>query len=102
MDTAIQTVTEIITQRGYNITESDDEKIIGTNPAGEQIVVFTQTIAKFNVDRVKEYISLLSKMKINHCIAIYTDSIISPNIVSFQNISDYPWKMPKISNNCTV
>ena len=88
MDTAIQTVTEIITQRGYNITESDDEKIIGTNTAGEQIVVFTQTIAKFNVDRVKEYISLLSKMKINHCIAIYTDSVTSTTKKIIENSVD--------------
>ena len=45
MDTAIQTVTEMITQRGYKITKSDDDIIVGTNPMGENIIVFTQSVA---------------------------------------------------------
>jgi DNA-directed RNA polymerase I, II, and III subunit RPABC1 len=77
MNIAIQTVTKMITQRGYDITKSDDDKIIGSNPDGDQIVVFTQPVIKFNVDRVKEYISLLHKMGMNHCIVIYTDSVTS-------------------------
>lgn len=77
MDIAIQTVTEMITQRGYQITKSDDDKIIGTNSEKEQIVVFTQPVLKFNVDRVKEYISLLHKLKMTHCIVIYTDTVTS-------------------------
>lgn len=88
METAIQTVSEMITQRGYKITESDDEKIIGTNPAGDQIAVFTQSVAKFNVDRVKEYISLLHKMNINHCIVIYTDSVTSTTKKIVENSVD--------------
>jgi DNA-directed RNA polymerase I, II, and III subunit RPABC1 len=77
MDIAIKTVIEMITQREYEITESDDDKIIGSNSEGDQIVVFTQPVIKFNVDRVKEYISLLHKMGKNHCIVIYTESVTS-------------------------
>ena len=77
MNIALQTVTEIITQREYKITEDDDDKIIGTNREGEQVVVFKQPVIKFNVDRVKEYISILYKMKMSHCIVIYTDSVTS-------------------------
>jgi DNA-directed RNA polymerase I, II, and III subunit RPABC1 len=77
MDTAIKTVTEMITQRGYKITESDENRIIATNQNGNQIVVFTQTVIKFNVDRVKEYISILHKMGKNHCIVIYNESVTS-------------------------
>jgi len=75
MDTAIEIVSEMIIQRGYEITEDDDDKIIGTNDEDEQIVVFTQPVIKFNIDRVKEYISLLHKMGMNHCIVIYTESV---------------------------
>jgi DNA-directed RNA polymerase I, II, and III subunit RPABC1 len=77
MDIALKIVSEMITQREYKITEDDDDKLIGTNSEGEQVVVFKQPVLKFNVDRVKEYISLLHKMKMNHCIVIYTDSVTS-------------------------
>jgi len=77
MDIALQTVTEMITQRGYKIIDEDDDKLIGTNVEGDQVVVFKQPVLKFNVDRVKEYISFLHKMKMNHCIVIYTDSVTS-------------------------
>jgi DNA-directed RNA polymerase subunit H (RpoH/RPB5) len=62
MDIALKIVSEMITQREYKITEDDDDKLIGTNSEGEQVVVFKQPVLKFNVDRVKEYISLLHKM----------------------------------------
>jgi DNA-directed RNA polymerase I, II, and III subunit RPABC1 len=75
MDIALKTVSEMITQRKYDITEDDDDKIIGTNVEGEKIVVFKQPVLKFNVDRFKEYINLLHTMKMNHCIVIYTESV---------------------------
>lgn len=75
MEKAIKTVKELITQRGYRIADEDGEKIIGTNPTGKQVVVFKTPVSKFNVDRVKEYISLLHKMEKNHCIVIYSDCV---------------------------
>lgn len=88
MDSAILTVTDMISQRGYKITESDDEKIIGINKDGENIVVFIQPVAKFNVDRVKEYISLLHKMEMKHCIIIYTESVTSMTKKLIENSLD--------------
>ena len=88
MNIAIQTVTEMITQRGYKIIESDDDKIIGSNPEGDDIVVFTQPVVKFNVDRVKEYISLLHSMEKTHCIIIYTDSVTSMTKKLIENSVD--------------
>lgn len=88
MDTAIITVTDMIYQRGYKIVESDDEKIIGINNDKENIVVFIQPVVKFNVDRVKEYISLLHKMKMNHCIIIYTDSVTAMTKKLIENSVD--------------
>ena len=77
-DFAIETVSEMIVQRGYSITETDDDRIIATNAKDEQIVVFTQPVVKFNVDRIKECISILDKMKQKHCIIIYTDRVTAP------------------------
>jgi DNA-directed RNA polymerase I, II, and III subunit RPABC1 len=77
MDTTMKTVSEMITQRGYNITEDSYDKIIGINNEGKQIVAFKQSVIKFNVDRIKEYISLLNKMNMNHCIIVYIDTVTS-------------------------
>jgi DNA-directed RNA polymerase I, II, and III subunit RPABC1 len=75
MNIALKTVSEMIRQREYKITEDDGDKIIGTNSEGDQIVVFKQPVIKFNIDRIKEYLSLLHRMKMNHCIAIYSESV---------------------------
>jgi DNA-directed RNA polymerase I, II, and III subunit RPABC1 len=77
MEIALKTVLEMINQRGYKITTDDDSKIIGINDNKEEIIVFKQVVLKFNVDRVKEYISKLNKMKMTHCIVIYTESVTS-------------------------
>ena len=57
-----QTVVEMITQRGYTIFETNEDKIVGKNKKGELICIFTSIIGKFNVDRIKEYLSLLNKI----------------------------------------
>ena len=75
MQTAIDTATEMIIQRGYEITDIDDDKIIGINKDNKQIVIFTQQVAKFNIDRAKEYIGLLYKIGMDHCIIIYIESV---------------------------
>lgn len=77
METAIKTVLEMLVQRGYEITNNDEDNIIGINSEGKQIVIFTIPVSKFNVDRVKEYVSLLYKINIHHCIVIYSDTVTS-------------------------
>lgn len=72
---AIDTITEMITQRGYKIIQTDEDKIIAENTDGENIVVFTNPVVKFSIDRIKEYISILHNINMNHCIVIYVDSI---------------------------
>ena len=73
---ALETTREMIVQRGFKLSEDpDDEKIIGTNKDGEQIIIFTKPVSKFNIDRVEEYISFVHNMKMYHCIVIYIDSI---------------------------
>lgn len=75
MERSIQTVLEMITQRGYKITDRDDDKIVGINSEKEQIVFFTTPVNKFNADRAKEYISIVNKMGLSHCIVIYTECV---------------------------
>lgn len=78
MERAIQTVTEMITQREYKVSDQDDEKLIGENSDCKKIVVFLNPVAKFNVDRFKEYCAKLHEMgpkEYTHCIIVCTDCI---------------------------
>lgn len=75
MEQATKTLTEMLTQREYKIIEQDDEKIIGIDSHKVKIIVFLTAIKKFNVDRVKEFISALSTMEISHGIIVYKHSI---------------------------
>jgi DNA-directed RNA polymerase I, II, and III subunit RPABC1 len=103
---ALETLREMVTQRGYTIEEpikqkdddSDEENettyLIGSKENGakkvERLVIFTNPVAKFNVDRVKEFVSVLNDIHISHCIVVYTDSVTSmaqkiiENTVEFQ------------------
>lgn len=74
-DKTFEIIVEMINQRGYKVIEDSEDKIIGENKKGEKICIFTSIIGKFNVDRIKEYLSLLNKININHCIVIYNDCI---------------------------
>ena len=77
MDKALETVNDMIKQRGYKIKDNDDSKIIGINDNGKQIVVFKQPIDKFNVDHIKQKVSILNNIGIKNCIVIYTNSVTS-------------------------
>lgn len=71
MDKSIETLKNMILQRGYTISEEDEDKIIGINENNEFIAVFTTVVDKFNVDRIKEKTAMLNTLNINHCIIIY-------------------------------
>jgi DNA-directed RNA polymerase I, II, and III subunit RPABC1 len=75
MQRVIQTMSEMIIQRGYKITDIEDDKIIGINSKEEHIILFTISTNKFNSDRTKEYISLVHKMGMNHCIVVFIDCV---------------------------
>jgi DNA-directed RNA polymerase I, II, and III subunit RPABC1 len=66
---------EMFKQRGYEIVEQDDERILAIKEDGNQICAFiSKNMTKFNVDRIQEYISMLKKMDIWHCLIVYKDS----------------------------
>lgn len=68
---------EMLNQRGYDILESDSEKIIGKNSKDEKICVILSVIPKFNVERIEQCISFVNELEIKHAICIYSDNITS-------------------------
>lgn len=66
---------EMFIQRGYDVVEQDEERILAIKEDGAQICAFIPKImGKFNVDCIQQYISILKKMDIYHCVIVYKDS----------------------------
>lgn len=67
------TCKEMLSQRGYKINTDDPDVIIGRSDFNS-IIVFTNPIQKFNIEKTKEYISIMNDFGINHSIIIYNES----------------------------
>lgn len=66
---------EMINQRGYKILDQDDERILADKPDNTQMCIFLSNYSKFNVESIQEYLSMMKKMDLNHCIIVYKDNI---------------------------
>jgi DNA-directed RNA polymerase I, II, and III subunit RPABC1 len=73
------TCIELLNERGYEILDKDDERILGSRinkftNAEDQICVFLSITNKFNVESIQEYIYMLKQMEINHCIIVHREN----------------------------
>ena len=73
-----KTCTEMLQQRGYSIVKNDDvstSSILGKMQGMEDIVIFFNETSKLDVERLKEYISMMTELGIHHSIIIYKDAV---------------------------
>jgi DNA-directed RNA polymerase subunit H (RpoH/RPB5) len=76
MDKAFQTCLEMFNQRGYEVVEYDDERILAIKEDGTQVCAFlTVSNNKFNVDKIQECISSMKQMDVFHAIIVYKDTV---------------------------
>lgn len=73
MEIAYNICMEMFTQRGYEILDSDEDRILASKEDGSQICAFF-TIHKFNIDRLQEYIAMLKKMDVWHCVIVFKEN----------------------------
>jgi DNA-directed RNA polymerase I, II, and III subunit RPABC1 len=73
MEKAYEICVEMFEQRGYTIIDSDEYRILANKPDGAQICAFF-TIHKFNIDRLQEFIAMMKKMDVWHCIIVYREN----------------------------
>lgn len=74
MEKAYETCVEMIEHRGYKIVDRDEERILATKPDGTHMCVFVAPSHKFNVESIQEYISMMKKMSLSHCIIVNKDN----------------------------
>jgi DNA-directed RNA polymerase subunit H (RpoH/RPB5) len=67
----------MLTQRGYEILEDDEEniRITALKPDGQQMIVIFNSTPKFDTKSMKEVISIMNSMQVTHSLVIYSDSI---------------------------
>lgn len=73
MEKAHEICLEMFTQRGYIIQDYDDDKITAIKQDGKIICAFMANAHKFNTMLVREYISLITKHSVDHCVIVYND-----------------------------
>ena len=72
---AYEVCEQMFEQRGYNIVEKDDERILAIKEDGKQICAFiNKSSAKFNVERIQECISMMKEMDVWHGLIVYSDT----------------------------
>jgi DNA-directed RNA polymerase I, II, and III subunit RPABC1 len=74
MEKAYEICIEMIEQRGYKIVDSDNERILAVKADNSQMCVFVVPSHKFNVETIQEYISMMKKMNLSHCIIVIKDN----------------------------
>ena len=74
MEKAYEICVEMIEQRGYKIVDSDNERILSVKPDNSQMCVFVVPSHKFNVETIQEYISMMKKMNLSHCIIVIKEN----------------------------
>ena len=75
MQNVVQTVIEMFEQRGYDITEKDEDQITAIKQSGEQVCAFLGPTPKFNGDKAREYITLMNSLGVTHSLVVYQDSV---------------------------
>jgi DNA-directed RNA polymerase subunit H (RpoH/RPB5) len=76
MDRSQQIITEMMEARGYEITESESDKMVATRDE-HNILIISVPDAKLNTNTVKLIITILQANSLDHAIVIYNDTITS-------------------------
>ena len=84
----IKTCIEMLEQRNYTILSNDIPIIIAQKPDNTKMCCILMEIYKFDVNRLKEYIYIITELDIKHCVAIYKNKITSKAKQIIENMED--------------
>lgn len=79
---------EMITQRGFEITNEDDDTVTASKPDGNNIIIYFVNEEKLNKNAVSKYMSLMNDNGVKHSIIVYADKITTTTIKSLQYSHD--------------
>jgi DNA-directed RNA polymerase I, II, and III subunit RPABC1 len=81
---AKEVIGEMLDQRGYSYKNEEDFILASNNL--EELVIFFCSDLKFNLDKLKFYISKMNEIELNHCIIVYADQITSTAKKAIDNL----------------
>lgn len=88
IDKAKQISSEMMTQRGYVITEVTDDIIKSIKPDGTVISVYFNVSEKLNKSVMTKYMSIMNKDNIKHAVIIYNDKVTTTTLNSINQSPD--------------
>lgn len=71
-DNVRKIILEMFSQRGYDVDDEEDNRILAFKPDGGQVCAFPSIINKLNVSEIHGHITLLKEMKIDHGLLVYS------------------------------
>lgn len=85
---ARQTVTEMLQQRGYTVTDEDDV-VVGNRrfPTSDKVVVFYNPVS-ISISHIKEYVGVMGKTGFDHAIVIYKDGVTPQASKTIEMLTD--------------
>jgi len=89
MDVSFEICKEMLQTRGYEIIDTDENKILAENSKEERILAVFPEEPKLNISTIKEIINLFKENEIFHGIIIYTDNITSSAKKLIESINDF-------------
>lgn len=89
MDISFNICKEMLETRGYEIIDTDVDKILGENEKEERILAIFPEEPKLNISTIKEIINLLKENEVFHGIIIYSDNITSSAKKLIESINDF-------------
>lgn len=70
-----RTIFEMLDQRGYKVTEENDEIILAKRSISDSLMVFVEKMSGLTTDRIYKILSKMRESDCDHCIIVYKDGV---------------------------
>lgn len=87
-DRCMETITEMLNARGYEVLETDTDKMLFENESEHKILVVFVEDPKLNINTVKDLVAILEQNELDHAIIVYNDTITSSAKKIIESIDD--------------
>ena len=89
VDRSPEVITEMMAARGYQIVETEEDKMLAENEKGHRILVLFVEDSNLNINTVKALDSILSENGLNHAILVYNKNITSSAKKIIETVSHF-------------
>ncbi len=89
IDRSPEIITEMMLARGYDIVESEEDKMLAQNSDGHQILILFVDESNLNINTVKALDSILTENGLDHAILVYNKNITASAKKIIETVSHF-------------